>query len=167
MRPDTLTTNPSSSIASTSFRVIPMLVSASAVSISGPRITMRSMPSRDRIFSASASWTNARPGRITTGSSTARSRPRRSSTVIRQAISFGTGMTGTSDPQEDRITSMNGVAILPLITLARFVTRGSFASRSVSYRIANGEPISGSQRGVPDIFMLNFFLRSVIISRND
>ena len=42
--------NPSSSIASTSFRVIPMLVSASAVSISGPRTTVRPFPSRERIF---------------------------------------------------------------------------------------------------------------------
>ena len=78
-----------------------------------------------------------------------------------------TGTTGTSDPQAARIVSMNGVAMLPLITVARLVTRGSFASRSGSWRIANGDPISGSQSGVPEIFMVNFLLRSVMRSRND
>ena len=87
--------------------------------------------------------------------------------MIRQAISFFTGTTGTFDPHAERIVSMNGVAMHPLITLARLVTRGSFSTSAGSSRITNGEPISGSQRGVPDIFMVNRLLRSVIISRKD
>ena len=81
--------NPSISFSSTSIRVMPMLVSASAVSVSGPRTTSRSTPSAERILQNSkTSWTNARPGMITTSSSFDKFTPARSSAVMRQAISF-------------------------------------------------------------------------------
>ena len=79
---------PSISISKTPFLSIPMLISASAVSISGPRMIFLSTPSAESTSSASFSCTKHRPGMMTVSSSFDKSASFRSSIVIRQAISF-------------------------------------------------------------------------------
>ena len=59
--------------------------------------------------------------------------------MIRQAISFVTGITGAVAPRADNISLIKGAATEPVITDARRWTRGSFLRSVGSCRIANGE----------------------------